>query len=52
MTVLVRPVCSRWRVALPGGWCGKANGRRSGLGFGIGGAAAGELVAIPAAEEF
>jgi hypothetical protein len=30
---VVRAVCSLWRVAVPGGWRGKANGRRSGLGF-------------------
>jgi len=30
---VVRAVCSLWRVALLGGWRGKANGRRSVLGF-------------------
>ena len=43
---VVRAVCSLWRVALRGGWRGKANGRRSVLGFRRRGAAAGELVAI------
>ena len=43
---VLRAVCSLWRVALLGGWCGKANGRRSVLGVSASGAAAGELVAI------